>query len=148
MKATLLFVLRDGEVLLIRKKRGLGAGKMNGPGGRVEPGETAEQCAVREVEEELGIRVLDPRWRGELHFQFVDGLALHCVVFTGTQFEGTPVETDEAVPHWTKFDAVPFAEMWADDVHWLPGLLDGGNFRAWFDFDADAMLTHRVEWLS
>ncbi|MEM9057182.1 MAG: NUDIX domain-containing protein, partial [Pseudomonadota bacterium] len=49
--ATLLFVVRGGEVLLIHKKRGLGAGKINGPGGRVEPGETVQECAVREVRE-------------------------------------------------------------------------------------------------
>ena len=52
-KATLLFVLRDGQVLLIHKKTGLGAGKINGPGGRIDPGETPRQCAIREVQEEL-----------------------------------------------------------------------------------------------
>ena len=36
-RATLLFVLRDGQALLIHKKRGLGAGKINGPGGRLMP---------------------------------------------------------------------------------------------------------------
>src|SRR5512136_179536 len=40
-RANLCFVIRDGQILLIRKKRGLGAGKMNGPGGRLEAGETA-----------------------------------------------------------------------------------------------------------
>ncbi len=39
-RATLLFVIKEGQILLIRKKRGLGAGKINGPGGRLEPGET------------------------------------------------------------------------------------------------------------
>lgn len=147
MRATLLFVVRDGEVLLIRKKRGLGAGKINGPGGRLEPGETPAQCAIRETEEELGIRVLDPVPRGELHFQFTDGLALHCVVFVGTQFEGEPIETDEAIPRWTALDAIPYDEMWADDIFWLGGTLAGRSFRAWFDFEDDVMLSHRVEWL-
>ena len=67
--ATLLFVLVRGEVLLIEKKRGLGAGKINGPGGRLEPGETPLACAVREVEEELRITPLDVEARGELRFQ-------------------------------------------------------------------------------
>ena len=52
-RATLLFVIRGGEILFIHKKRGLGAGKINGPGGRIEPGETPEQAAIRETEEEL-----------------------------------------------------------------------------------------------
>ena len=57
LRATLLFLVKDGQVLLIRKKRGLGAGKINGPGGKIDPGETPEQCAVRETQEELGITV-------------------------------------------------------------------------------------------
>lgn len=146
MRATLLFVVQDGQVLLIRKKRGLGAGKINGPGGRLDPGETYAECAVREVREELGISVLDPVQRGELHFQFVDGLALYCVVFIGTRFTGTPVETDEAIPLWTPLSAIPYEEMWADDCHWLGPMLSGGSFKAWFDFEEDAMLSHRVEW--
>lgn len=42
--ATLMFVVQKGRILLIRKKRGIGAGKVNGPGGKFEPGETALQC--------------------------------------------------------------------------------------------------------
>lgn len=146
MRATLLFVVQDGRVLLIRKKRGLGAGKINGPGGRLDPDESYAECAVREVREELGIAVHDPEPRGELHFQFVDGLALYCRVFVGTRFTGTPVETEEAAPLWTPLDALPYDEMWADDRHWLGPVLAGRFFRAWFDFDRDEMLTHRVEW--
>ena len=51
--ATLVFIIKDNRVLLIRKKRGLGAGKVNGPGGRLESGETFKACAIREVQEEL-----------------------------------------------------------------------------------------------
>jgi mutator protein MutT len=68
-------------VLLIHKKRGLGAGKINGPGGKIEPGETPVQAAVREAEEELRITPVDVEEMGTLRFQFVDGLAIHCVVF-------------------------------------------------------------------
>jgi 8-oxo-dGTP diphosphatase len=144
MRATLLFVLRDGEVLLIRKKRGLGAGKINGPGGRIEDGESAVECAVREVREELGITAQNPELRGELHFEFVDGLRLHCLVFIASQFDGEPVETEEAVPLWTRFDDLPFEQMWEDDRHWLPYMLAGKCFRAWFEFDGERMLSRDV----
>ena len=53
--ATLLFVIRDGEILLIRKQRGLGAGKINGPGGKLEAGESPREAAIREVQEEVGV---------------------------------------------------------------------------------------------
>ena len=55
--ATLVFVFEEDRVLLIDKKRGLGKGKVNGPGGRVDPGETPEQAAIRECREELHIEV-------------------------------------------------------------------------------------------
>jgi hypothetical protein len=49
MKASLCFVRQGGMVLMIRKKRGLGAGKINGPGGRLELGESALEAAIREL---------------------------------------------------------------------------------------------------
>ena len=103
-KATLLFVLSDGHILLIDKKTGLGAGKVNGPGGRIEPGETALQGAIREVQEELCVTPTGVREAGELYFQFVDGYSLHGTVFTATGFDGELCETREAAPRWTPLD--------------------------------------------
>lgn len=148
MKASLCFVRQGGMVLMIRKKRGLGAGKINGPGGRLEPGETALEAAIRETEEELGVTPLNLSQRGELHFQFVDGerLALHCSVFTADGCAGDPVETEEAIPHWMEPSAIPYHEMWADDIHWLPGMLEGKRFRGFFHFDEEKMLSHHIDW--
>ncbi|HEY1084915.1 MAG TPA: NUDIX domain-containing protein, partial [Prosthecobacter sp.] len=110
IRATLMFIVDEGgqQVLLIRKKRGLGAGKINGPGGKMDPGETSAECAIRETQEELGVTALNPERLGELCFQFVDGLALHVDVFRATAWEGEAVETDEAVPLWTPLDRLPF----------------------------------------
>ncbi len=146
MRATLVFVRRGDEVLLIHKKRGLGAGKINGPGGKLEAGETPLQAAVREVEEELKITALDLEEMGVLRFQFVDGLAIHCVVFTAARFTGVPTETDEAIPEWFRVDEIPYEKMWQDDQYWLPRMLGGEKFDARFDFDDETMLTKRVEW--
>ena len=145
--ANLCFIVRGDEVLLIRKKRGLGAGKINGPGGRLEPGETAAEAAVREVQEEVCVTPLNPSLRGELHFQFADGYALHCAVFLAEGCEGEPSETDEAAPLWVRTGEIPYDEMWADDRHWLPGLLEGRSFRAFFEFDGERMLAHRIFWV-
>lgn len=144
--ATLLFVIRSGEILLIRKKRGLGAGKINGPGGRIEPGETPRQAAVRETQEELCVTPTGVEERGVLHFQFTDGYSLRCTVFVAADCIGEPVETEEAVPLWTSLDRIPFEEMWADDIHWLPGVISGGRFTGYFHFDGDTMLSREVLW--
>jgi 8-oxo-dGTP diphosphatase len=146
-RANLCFVVKDGRVLLIRKKRGLGAGKINGPGGKIEPGETALEAAIRETQEEIGVTPRAVEERGVLHFQFTDGYSLHCTVFVATDFDGEPIETIEATPFWFAFDAIPFSEMWEDDQHWLPQVLAGKRFVAWFEFDGDRMLSRDLRWL-
>ena len=145
-RATLCFLIQDGQILLIRKKRGLGAGKINGPGGRIEPGEEPHECAVRETSEEVGLTPLNVQNRGELHFQFADGYSLHCAVFVAHEFTGDLIETDEALPIWTSLDSIPYDEMWADDIHWLPGVIAGGTFRGYFHFDGEKMLSKHLLW--
>ena len=143
--ATLVFIIRDDRVLLIRKKRGLGAGKINGPGGRLEPGETPEACAVREVEEELRVTPLDLSHQGEHRFQFVDGYSIHVHVFRATGMRGDPAETDEAIPLWCPVDDLPFDEMWEDDRLWLPHALAGRKVEGRYIFDGDRMVDHALE---
>lgn len=143
-RATLLFVVRDGKVLLIHKKRGLGAGKINGPGGRIEEGETPEQCAIREVQEELHIAARNVVWTGNLKFQFVDGFSIECEVFRTSDYDGTPTETNEAKPEWFDVANPPYDRMWADDRVWLPLMLDSRKFRGRFVFDGDTMLDAEI----
>ncbi|MEI9894360.1 MAG: 8-oxo-dGTP diphosphatase [Chthoniobacter sp.] len=136
--------MQDRRVLLIRKKRGLGAGKINGPGGKIEPGETALDSAIREAQEEIGVTPSELEERGLLHFQFTDGYSLQCTVFLARRFAGEPIETEEATPMWFDFDQIPYGEMWEDDQYWLPEVLAGRKFAAWFEFDGDKMLNKEV----
>lgn len=140
--ATLLFVREGDQVLLIRKRRGLGAGKINGPGGRLEPGETPLQAAIRETEEEVEVVPGDIAAHGELRFEFVDGYRLHAHLFVAHSHTGTPTVTDEAIPQWFPVGDLPFEQMWADDRLWLPAVLGGAVVDGRFVFDDDAMLDH------
>jgi 8-oxo-dGTP diphosphatase len=144
-RATLLFVIEGDRILLIHKKRGLGAGKINGPGGRLEPGETPLVAAIREVQEELCITPRHIEKSGELFFQFLDGLSIHCTVFRAAAHDGEPQETEEAIPLWVPTDGIPYERMWADDRLWIPLMLTRTPFTGYFLFDAERMLDHRLE---
>ena len=146
--ATLLFVFKEDKVLLIRKRRGLGQGKINAPGGRLEEGETIAEAAVREVQEELCITPLQPRYVGENLFQFTDGYSLHVHVFTSTQYEGVPQQTDEAIPLWFSTHDFPFDEMWADDRLWIPLMMQQKKFHGRYIFSGDEMLDHNIQVMS
>jgi 8-oxo-dGTP diphosphatase len=140
MHATLMFIVKDGQVLLIEKKRGLGAGKINGPGGKIDPGETALQAVIRETQEELCVTPHTPRKLGELRFSMSDCPDILCHVYRSDDFTGTPTETDEAVPVWTKLPDIPYQRMWEDDRHWLPMLIDERTFLGKFVFEGERML--------
>jgi 8-oxo-dGTP diphosphatase len=144
-RATLMLIFRDEHVLLIHKKRGLGAGKFNGPGGRLEPGETPLQAAMREVEEEIRVIPQGVRPAGELWFQFIDGHSIQGYVYAASGLCGEPQETDEARPIWFPVSAIPYHNMWADDRIWLPLLLAGRPFIGRFLFDGDQMLGCGIE---
>lgn len=139
LKLTTLCLIRDGSrVLLGMKKRGFGAGRWNGFGGKVKVPETIEAATLRELTEESGIIAQDLRPCGLLHFDFEnDQTKIDCHVFTVTTWTGEPAETEEMAPRWFSIDQIPFAEMWPDDIHWFPLFLTGKNFEASFTFKAD-----------
>jgi 8-oxo-dGTP diphosphatase/2-hydroxy-dATP diphosphatase len=136
---TLCLILHEGKILLGMKKRGFGAGWWNGFGGKVHEGETLEQAAIREFQEEAGITATALEQRGVLHFEFTDKPAeqLEVTVFAVTKWQGEPMETEEMKPQWFDLELIPYDTMWPDDAHWLPIFLAGQKFRGQFVFGPD-----------
>lgn len=147
-RAVLCFLHREGRVLLIRKKRGLGAGKVNGPGGKTEPGESPADTAIRETEEEVGLRPIDPVHYGTLRFAFRDGYLLEVYVYLTDRWDGEMVETDEATPFWVDEDRIPYDDMWEDDRWWLPRIIAGDHVEAEMEFDGDRMIAWDLRFAS
>lgn len=118
------------EVLIGLKKTGFGAGLINSPGGKLEPGETPAQAAARELTEETGMTVdlADLVPAADIVFRFPDvpewpDLRLHG--FTATTFTGEPQETAEIAATWTPERDIPYNQMWEDTQLWLPKALAG-----------------------
>lgn len=141
VEATLCAIIRDGRILLQRKAAGrFGEGKWNGAGGKLMPGEDPFDGVIREVLEETGLRVRELRRHGRLDHYFGDrgAPAWSVHVFSATEFEGEPVGGEEGELRWFPLEEIPYGEMWEDDLHWLPLLLEGRDFDGAFYFSEDA----------
>jgi 8-oxo-dGTP diphosphatase len=135
-RATLCFIVNSGRILLIKRKKGIGKGLLNGPGGRIEKGESPLDCVIRETIEETGITPIKPKEIGFVDF-YLDNEMIHQTnVFRAEDFSGTLKETEEAMPKWFPLDKIPYQEMFAEDKqHWIPLVIERKAFKGKFYFD-------------
>ena len=140
VEATLCHIVDGGRLLLQRKSAGLfGEGRWNGVGGKLKAGEAPREGAAREALEETGLRVSNLKPHGVLNFYFgqkaVPDWVVH--VFSTGSFEGGLEPSEEGTLRWFALDEIPYDEMWQDDRHWLPLLLEGRRFNGDFYFNED-----------
>jgi len=145
---TLMFLMRDDALLLAMKKRGFGAGKWNGAGGKVEPGETPQAAAVRECQEEVCVTPENPQLAGILHFFDLPEVEHYCHIYVATEWKGEPTETEEMRPQWFSFDEIPYDSMWADDHLWMPELIAGKPFKGRVVIDDDTVREWQLDGLT
>ncbi len=131
------------------KKRGFGANRFNGVGGKIDPGETIEEALVRECEEEIEVtpktyhKVAEHDFIGKNEDDSSWNMYVHA--YLCDKWEGEPTETEEMKPEWFKFKDIPYQNMWQDDEYWLPQVLQGKKVFGKFTFDKhDNMLTRDV----
>lgn len=144
LQTTLVIVVDPASkrVLLGRKRRGFGVGRITSYGGKVDPGEDALTCIRREFEEEAGLHLPKTAFEkvGEILFQiYYNGEeTFFCHIFrVSLPLPSAAQETEEMTPHWFAQDALPLDEMWQDNPHWLPLALEGQCFRAEFAYHPD-----------
>ena len=138
------------RVLLGHKKQGdLGQGLINAFGGKVKEGETIEDAAARELEEEVKVIAVTLDHRGVLEFTFAnEDLIVEMHIFIVPAFTGEPQESNEMRPEWFSLDVVPYSQMWPADQHWLPLVLEGKKIRGQFHYNNRAdreLLRHTIE---
>lgn len=153
--ATLLFLVKKinnevGEVCLAMKKRGFGAGRWNGVGGKVDANESIEDATKRETREEIDVDVKDIKKVAELAFTFPHNEAWNQVVhiYFSEAWDGEPTESEEMAPKWYKVSELPFDSMWPDDKFWLPKALEGKLIQGAFTFgEGDIILDQKLDFV-
>jgi 8-oxo-dGTP diphosphatase len=136
--ATLCLIRANGKLLLQRRAAGrVGAGRLNGPGGGLLPGESPEAGVAREGAEEPGIEILAPVHHGAIDLLFAPpgGATVRVHVYSCTEFRGRPRGGREGRLRWYPEARLPVAEMWSDMRYWLPVVLDGGQVEGTCTFD-------------
>ena len=132
---TVGYLVKENTVLLVEKGRNMGIGKLVGVGGRQEDGETLEETAKREIEEEIKVKVTKMRKAAEMEFVFphnpkYGGFVTGYVV---EEWEGEPQITDEAKSvDWYDFANLPNERMWHDNTIWVPLILEGKSVKGRF----------------
>lgn len=121
-ETTLCYIEKNGKYLMlhrVKKENDANRDKWIGIGGGFEPGETPEQCLLREVKEETGLTLTAYRYRAVIDF-FSDRWedeVMH--LFTATEYEGEITECDEGVLEWIAIDDLLSLPQWEGDKIFL-----------------------------
>lgn len=145
--ATLCYVTRDECTLMVyrnKKANDIHEGKWNGLGGKIEAGETPEECVIREVYEESGLSIRNPRLCGLLMFPAFKGNDWYVFVFTAQEFTGELIESPEGRLEWIPNDRVLNLNLWESDPIFMPWIRVGKFFSAKFEYEGDKMCGYDV----
>jgi 8-oxo-dGTP diphosphatase len=136
--ATLCYVKHHGHTLMmhrVKKANDMHAGKWNGLGGKLDAGETPEECVIREVWEESGLKIRHPRLQGVLTFPgFANDEDWYAFLFTATEFEGELIDSAEGVLRWVPDGEVLALNLWEGDRVFIPWLDQSKFFSGKFTY--------------
>lgn len=145
--ATLCYVQREGCTLMLhrtKRKDDIHAGKWNGLGGKFEPGETPEECVVREVKEECGLEIYNLQLHGLVMFPGFKGNDWYVFIFTALALNGDLKETEEGYLKWIPDTEVEGLPLWPSDHFFLPWLREQRFFTAKFMYEGENFQNHEV----
>ena len=146
--ATLCYLRMDGKTLMIhriKKENDMHQGKWNGLGGKLNPGESPEDCVIREVREESGLTISDPLLKGFLTFpRFANDEDWYAFVFVARKIEGRLIESEEGVLEWIDDDLLLNLDLWEGDLIFLPWLERPGIFSGKFIYRDGKLVEHNA----
>jgi 8-oxo-dGTP diphosphatase len=145
--ATLCYVKQNGYTLMVyrnRKPNDIHKGKWNGLGGKFEAGETPEECVIREVLEESGLSIQNPKLCGLIMFPNFMGNDWYVFVFIATEFSGDLIDSPEGQLEWIENNKLTGLNLWESDHIFFPWIEKGKFFSAKFLYEGNKLLGHEV----
>ncbi len=149
MKIGTLCYINNGEETLmlhrVKKQNDIHEGKWNGLGGKLEEGESPEECIIREVYEESGLKINSPLLKGVITFPKFDGLVDWLVfVFTAIEFKGELIDSDEGILEWIPNTNILDLNLWEGDKVFMKWLNEDKFFSAKFIYKNKSLLDYKV----
>jgi 8-oxo-dGTP diphosphatase len=145
--ATLCYIKHNGKTLMVHRNKKLNdihAGKWNGLGGKFEAGESPEECIRREVREEAGLTIQNPKLHGLVMFPNFKGNDWYVFVFTATEFNGELIDSPEGKLQWIEDAELLSLPLWPSDHIFLPWLKQEKFFSAKFIYEGEEFKRHVV----
>ena len=144
INTTLCYIERGDEYLMlhrVKKENDINRDKWIGLGGKFEEDESPEECLLREVYEESGLRLTSWRYRGIVTFVNTKCSSEYMHLFTADGFEGTVGPCDEGELEWIKKSKLMKLTLWEGDRIFLR-LLDSNEpfFSLKLSYDGDELI--------
>lgn len=146
--STICYIKKDNKTLMLyrnKKENDVHKGKWIGLGGKIEDGETPEECIIREVNEESGLSIKYPILKGFLTFpKFKDDEDWYVFVFTANDFTGKIIDSPEGDLKWVDDKDVLSLNLWDGDRLFLKWMNDSRLFSGKIVYDNGILVDYYV----
>lgn len=105
VELTVLCLIENGDKILLQNRQKKNWRGYALPGGHVEPGESFIDAVIREMKEETGLTILDPRLAGVKQFPIENGRYV-VLLFKATKWTGTVVSSEEGQMEWIEYGKI------------------------------------------
>ncbi|MFT5206914.1 MAG: 8-oxo-dGTP diphosphatase [Candidatus Omnitrophota bacterium] len=146
--STLIYIQKNNQTLMLHRNKKVNdvhAGKWNGLGGKLNPGETPEECIIREVKEESGLDIQAPQLKGVMTFPGFQNIEdCYVFLFRATEFSGSLINSPEGELNWIDDDQLLDLPMWAGDKLFFDWMKQDQFFSAKLEYSGEKLVSHNV----